>query len=472
MAKVRKKYYVVKKGIQTGIFNTWSECEANVKGVSDAVYKSFSTEEEAIAFLEGRDIVATHCKQASDKDTLIIYVDGSYSEELKRYSFGIIYIQPSGEIIEDSAWGNDEEVLLNRNVAGELLGVMTAIKWAKSSSYTKIVLRYDYEGIEKWINGEWKAKSIIAKQYVDYMRENTTGMEVKFEKVIAHAGDKLNEKVDQLAKAALKGGKGSRRKNKQGEGYLSVTGIHNEELNSILEIMKEENGIEIKKVDKLDKVHYTISLEESKFSVIFYKEALTTVIHGKASSVQALFITYIGELLDVEEVTATLNQYYEINVQREQIDCQIATYLPNLPENIEGKIKATLLQAIYNFNISGDMPDYTFLLHPILRVTDAYLDKLMQKYHIEYEGNYNVFENKGNRGYKLKEEFISNVGASNKVSHINRLYNFFHNQRHTLFHWEKKLGDVDTTRMIKTKIAADQLNEEGLRLINEYYLVH
>lgn len=42
-----KKYYVVWEGKKTGIFSTWEECEKNVKGVSGAKYKSFSTLKEA-----------------------------------------------------------------------------------------------------------------------------------------------------------------------------------------------------------------------------------------------------------------------------------------------------------------------------------------------------------------------------------------------------------------------------------------
>jgi hypothetical protein len=36
-----KKYYVVWRGRQTGIFESWEECEAQVKGFPDARYKSF-----------------------------------------------------------------------------------------------------------------------------------------------------------------------------------------------------------------------------------------------------------------------------------------------------------------------------------------------------------------------------------------------------------------------------------------------
>ena len=42
-----KKYYVVWKGLKPGVFDNWMECEAQVKGIEGAVYKSFPGKEEA-----------------------------------------------------------------------------------------------------------------------------------------------------------------------------------------------------------------------------------------------------------------------------------------------------------------------------------------------------------------------------------------------------------------------------------------
>jgi ribonuclease HI len=41
------KYYVVWKGRKTGIFNSWAECEAAVKGYREAEYKAFRSRAEA-----------------------------------------------------------------------------------------------------------------------------------------------------------------------------------------------------------------------------------------------------------------------------------------------------------------------------------------------------------------------------------------------------------------------------------------
>jgi ribonuclease HI len=43
----KQKFYVVWKGRRRGIFTSWSECEAQVKGFADAEYKAFDSRAEA-----------------------------------------------------------------------------------------------------------------------------------------------------------------------------------------------------------------------------------------------------------------------------------------------------------------------------------------------------------------------------------------------------------------------------------------
>jgi ribonuclease HI len=42
-----KKYYVVWRGLKPGVFDNWKDCEAQIRGVEGAVYKSFPGLEEA-----------------------------------------------------------------------------------------------------------------------------------------------------------------------------------------------------------------------------------------------------------------------------------------------------------------------------------------------------------------------------------------------------------------------------------------
>ena len=43
----KKRYYVVWNGLVPGIYHTWDECQAQIKGVKQALYKSFATLAEA-----------------------------------------------------------------------------------------------------------------------------------------------------------------------------------------------------------------------------------------------------------------------------------------------------------------------------------------------------------------------------------------------------------------------------------------
>ena len=44
---MKKKFYVVWSGLNPGIYHSWGDCQAQIKGVKGAVYKSFDSKEEA-----------------------------------------------------------------------------------------------------------------------------------------------------------------------------------------------------------------------------------------------------------------------------------------------------------------------------------------------------------------------------------------------------------------------------------------
>lgn len=61
MARVNTRYYVVWKGRKPGIYMTWAEAEAQVKGYTDAQFKAFPTIEAAKDAYQGRyDTHITH----------------------------------------------------------------------------------------------------------------------------------------------------------------------------------------------------------------------------------------------------------------------------------------------------------------------------------------------------------------------------------------------------------------------------
>lgn len=200
----KKKYYAVLKGLQTGIYDTWDECKEQVHGVAGCIYKSFGSLEEAQAFLDSAENGTDEYSEdiVSTKDCLVAYVDGSYLDSVKKYAYGCVMVLEDGEVTLNGS-GSDADYLPMRNVAGEILGSENAILWAIEHGYKKVIIFYDYEGIEKWANDIWQANKPGTIRYKRFISDKRKDIGICFQKVDAHTGVKYNEMADRLAKQAL-----------------------------------------------------------------------------------------------------------------------------------------------------------------------------------------------------------------------------------------------------------------------------
>ncbi|MGL4569946.1 MAG: viroplasmin family protein [Clostridium sp.] len=210
------KYYSVFKG-KSGvpkILNSWDACKKEVIGCSGAIYKSFKTLDEAKEFIlinteGGSTNVDKQSKNAKKEESFIadegltIYVDGSFSLEKKNFSYGLVAILEGNVIYEDNGVGFDEKAIPLRNVSGEVLGAMKAVEYAVNNGHKQVTIVFDYQGIESWALGTWKRNNEITTSYHNFMREKMKDIKISFKKVKGHSGDKYNDRVDTLAKAAL-----------------------------------------------------------------------------------------------------------------------------------------------------------------------------------------------------------------------------------------------------------------------------
>lgn len=205
-----KKVYAVKRGKNTGIFYQWEECRNAVDGYPGAEYKGFPTVQEAKSYLglTGQEDIDVPPAGEASGEGLLAYVDGSYDDTLKKYAFGCVFILADGHIYTQYGNGDNEQSLQHRNVTGEMLGAMYAVKTAMLNGFQKVELCYDYQGIEKWVTGEWRSKTELTQKYARAMREWGTKIHISFTKVAAHTNVKYNELADQMAKQGLREGNG------------------------------------------------------------------------------------------------------------------------------------------------------------------------------------------------------------------------------------------------------------------------
>ena len=199
------KYYAVRVGKSTGVFLTWAECQKQVNGFPGAVFKSFTTIEEAEAFVKG---AATAIRESgteilqAEPGALVAYVDGSYNVENNQFSYGMVLLDGEQEL-KFQQFFIDEELASMRNVAGEIKGAEAAMRYAVEQGFGKLYIYHDYEGIAKWCQGAWKTNKEGTKAYKAYFDSIRDKLQVVFVKVAAHTGDKYNEMADKLAKEAL-----------------------------------------------------------------------------------------------------------------------------------------------------------------------------------------------------------------------------------------------------------------------------
>ena len=189
------KYYALLDENNKLIYENWDEAKEALKTLKAPKYKSFKTKEEALAFLEGKEMEI-------DYSIPTAYIDGSFDSKTLDYSFGgCLFL--NGELMKFKKRYPKDEYSQFRNVAGEIKGAGYIINYAIKHDIKELNIYYDYNGIEKWYTGEWKANSLIAKEYVSFALKAKEKIKINFHNIKNNTNNKYNDLADELAKEAL-----------------------------------------------------------------------------------------------------------------------------------------------------------------------------------------------------------------------------------------------------------------------------
>ncbi len=215
----KKKFYAVASGKTPGIYTDWPSCASQVKGVAGAIYKSFSTEAEARAFLKN-PVYSSRQKKSRfpsagrvlpppAEGAIIIHTDGGSINNPGPGGYGVVV--DFGDVRREFSGGfrlttNNRMELTAAIVA---LGAVAAVDrpvclYSDSSYLVNGMARGWAQGWRRrgWTksSGEPVANADLWKQLL----ELTAAVEVEFRWVKGHAGNPDNERCDQLAAAAAK----------------------------------------------------------------------------------------------------------------------------------------------------------------------------------------------------------------------------------------------------------------------------
>lgn len=199
------KFYAVRQGRVPGIYHDWDKCRIQIDGFKGAEFKSFPTEAEAKQYLGVAKITKEITQECLKKYDAVAYVDGSYLAEKNSYSSGVVLMNGLGGIVSmESFSGSDPDYVSMRNVAGEILAASYAISYAYRNKFSKLMIFYDYAGLEKWCTGEWFPRKSATQRYKElFTQAMMDSLTIDFQKIKSHSDNAWNDLADLLAKRAL-----------------------------------------------------------------------------------------------------------------------------------------------------------------------------------------------------------------------------------------------------------------------------
>jgi ribonuclease HI len=216
------KFYAVANGYKTGIFNSWDVAKSLVSGFSGAKYKSFKTLEEAQKYLTDylypnnpviepkseKQIPHEQKKELFAKE-IIAYTDGSCVKQVG--GFGYVVIINNTEV---PMCGKVPSFPTTNQVA-ELYAIYSLISYLlqnhkKDILVNVMIVRTDSkysigcltEWYNNWMKNGWinsKNEPVANKELIQAILNISKGLNIKYEHVKAHNGDKYNEWADKLA---------------------------------------------------------------------------------------------------------------------------------------------------------------------------------------------------------------------------------------------------------------------------------
>lgn len=271
------KFYAVKIGRNPGVYTTWEACKKQVDGYSGAVYKSFSEISEAETFIGKKEE-----ESSLIPSDIIAYVDGSYDNEKKLFSYGVVIIIGKDEFYLSQKFDNsDPEMLDMRNVAGEIAGARKAMEYCIEHGYSSIDIYHDYEGIAKWCNGEWQANKAKTQEYKNFFESIKDIISVRFFKVKGHSGDKYNDLADKLAKNAISGDEileDLTTKVSTSSVYMDKENVESTIKECGIELWKELfQFISYSTVGQAERLTYSVHDKQSKIDFFFKKDGSVTI---------------------------------------------------------------------------------------------------------------------------------------------------------------------------------------------------
>lgn len=214
----KKKFYAVAVGRVPGVYSSWPEAEAQVKGYPGAKYKGFGSREEAGAWIQDPQSLPLPGKEKKKQqalpemtgDCIEVYTDGGAINNPGPGGYGVVILDGGERLELTGGYGH------TTNNRMELMACIKALE-ALPARARKVALfsdsSYVVNGITKGWASNWRKRGWIKSDGKEALNPDlwerlldlVQGLDISFYWVKGHAGHPLNERCDQLAQQSARG---------------------------------------------------------------------------------------------------------------------------------------------------------------------------------------------------------------------------------------------------------------------------
>lgn len=266
---------------------------------------------------------------------------------------------------------------------------------------------------------------------------------------------------------------------------VTVKSIKQETFDSLMQFLQElknedsdlpEISVTNSAEDQTKKTIKLISKYHDSLTLTHYRSTDTLLIQGKPLYGYNQVTYFLAEFTDINGFLGIVYKGEEnpnsISVDEDAIEVELRALLPNAYNNL-GEIILNMLRTSYALkDISISLPDYTCYVFPALRALEGVMRRLLF-----INGGYSIEANNDNsfggifyKDVKMKfvvtNEFKQEIGDGKICNALEVCYNYFVQQRHTLFHTN---DFTDSSRIITSKEQASEIIEKVVKIIDKAY---
>jgi ribonuclease HI len=224
-----------------------------------------------------------------------------------------------------------------------------------------------------------------------------------------------------------------------------------------------------------DEAHRSIQIKcilyNDCITVTFYKTTNILLIQGKPLYTFSQLTYFLSEHTDLDGFLSIVTkvdpkQIDEIN--REETEDIYDKSLSNAKSFLKGNLEKMIMTSLLIDSMPIKMPDYAYIVYPALRALEGVLKKIFSDNGISVSGRKfsEIFRKNEFGKFKLTDDM--ELQLDNKMwAPLCDCYQFFHSQRHTLFHTQEF---AEASRMIEDKDEASKIIQKTLKIIDDTYL--